>query len=206
MGRPREHDDTTRQALLQAAEKLLREGGEPAISVRAVADRVGTTTRAVYSVFGSKDALLFAVAEHGFDLLGAAARQLPDSDDPLADIVRVGTEVFRPWALKHPALYRLMYRLVTGSPRARSVDRAGRHALDSWRTRIERACDAGLLPGRDADEVTLQLIALAEGIATIELRGLLRGADADRLARDAFESLVRGMSPRAGRASSPVGS
>ncbi len=125
MGRPREHDESTHRALLVAAEELLCEGGEPAISVRAVADRVGTTTRAVYSVFGSKEALLFALAEHGFHLLGAAGNQLPTTDDPLADIVSMGTEVFRPWALDHPALYRLMYRLVTGSRRARSVDRAG---------------------------------------------------------------------------------
>ncbi len=41
--------------------------------------------------------------------------------------------------------------------------------------------------------MTLQVIALAEGLATVELRGLLHGADAQRLTREAFEALVQGM-------------
>ena len=47
-----EHDDTTREALLAAAEQQLGRG-EP-LSVRGVADAVSTTTRAVYSLFGSR--------------------------------------------------------------------------------------------------------------------------------------------------------
>ena len=54
MGRPREHDEHTRVALLAAAEQLVAEGGPTQLSVRAVADAAGTSTRAVYSLFGSK--------------------------------------------------------------------------------------------------------------------------------------------------------
>lgn len=193
MGRPREHDDSTRQALLAAAEALLRVGGEEAISVRAVAERVGTSTRAVYSVFGSKEEMLFALAEDAFRLGGAMVDQVPESDDPLADIVEAFS-VSRSWALEHPALYRLMYRLVSGSRRSKPVDRAARETLGLLGARVQRACDAGLLPDQDPDEVTLQCNALSEGLAAVSLRGLLRGADADRLARGAMEALVRGMS------------
>src|SRR5439155_11943550 len=42
------------RALLDAAEELVQHSGVEARSVRAVADHVGTTTRAVYTVYGSK--------------------------------------------------------------------------------------------------------------------------------------------------------
>ena len=53
MGRPREHDAGTAAALLDAAERIVESEGLAALSVRRVADEVGTTTRAVYSLFGS---------------------------------------------------------------------------------------------------------------------------------------------------------
>jgi AcrR family transcriptional regulator len=52
MGRPREHDQATAEALLDAAERTVQAAGLEGLSVRGVADDVGTTTRAVYSVFG----------------------------------------------------------------------------------------------------------------------------------------------------------
>ena len=53
MARPAKHDAHTRAALLDAAEQLLAEGGPDAVTVRAVADRIGESTRAVYSQFAS---------------------------------------------------------------------------------------------------------------------------------------------------------
>jgi AcrR family transcriptional regulator len=70
MGRPREHDDRTAAMLLSAAETIVEQDGPEALSVRRVANDVGTTTRAVYSLFDSKGGLIAALAAHGFDLLG----------------------------------------------------------------------------------------------------------------------------------------
>ena len=53
MGRPKEHDARTAAALLEAAESVVQSDGVDALSVRRVADEVGTSTRAVYSLFGS---------------------------------------------------------------------------------------------------------------------------------------------------------
>jgi AcrR family transcriptional regulator len=194
MGRPREHDERVQGALLAAAEELLTEAGEAAISVRAVADRVGTSTRAVYSVFGSKEGLLFALAEHGFELLGAMVEALPVTDDPVADVVSAAMDGFRRWTLTHPALYRLTFdRFLVGPRRNRRVSSAGEAALEKLRARVRRACEAGLLGERSVDQVILQVDALCEGIATVELRGMLYKVDAEALARDALESLLQGM-------------
>ena len=65
MGRPREHDEETRAALRAATERIVAESGIGAFSVRAVAREVGTTTRAVYSLFGSKEGLLVDALAQG---------------------------------------------------------------------------------------------------------------------------------------------
>ena len=54
VGRRRQHDAHTASALLDAAEEILQDDGVDALSVRTVAARIGTSTRAVYSVFGSR--------------------------------------------------------------------------------------------------------------------------------------------------------
>ncbi|MGH7686496.1 MAG: TetR/AcrR family transcriptional regulator [Candidatus Dormibacteria bacterium] len=69
MGRPRLHDERTRAALLTAAERLVTEGGMDAISVRTAAVGAGTTTRAVYALFGSKQGLVQAMAQRSFELV-----------------------------------------------------------------------------------------------------------------------------------------
>ena len=72
MGRPREHDDATAAALLAAAERILDQEGLSALSLRRLAEAAGTTTRAVYSLFGNKDGLIVALSRRAFDLLGDA--------------------------------------------------------------------------------------------------------------------------------------
>ena len=194
MGRPVQHDEQTRATLLAVAEQLLTELGPDAVSVRAVAKGAGTSTRAVYSLFGAKDGLLDALAEQGFETLGHLVQSLPVTSDPIADLVAAGMDGFRAWALAHPALYRLTFDcLTTGRRSERRVLDAGQAALEHLRARVERAAHAGLLGDRDIDDAIHQFHMLCEGIATVELRGTLRPEHAERLAHDAFEALLNGM-------------
>ena len=92
-----------------AAERLIDTHGPDAASVRAVADAVGTTTRAVYSVFGSKHGLLEALATRLFEVLSDAIDAVPCTDDVAGDLVEAGVRAFRQTALDHPSLYRLVF-------------------------------------------------------------------------------------------------
>lgn len=194
MGRPIQHDERTRAALLEVAEALLVERGPDALSVRAVAHGAGTTTRAVYSVFGAKEGMFAALAEHGFEMLGELVRDVPITDDPIADLVAAAMDGFRAWALAHPALYRLTFdRMMIGAATDRRVRDAAATALQHLRTFFVRAAHAGALGNRDIDDAITQFHALCEGIVTVELRGMLAPHSAQRLAHDAFEALLRGM-------------
>jgi AcrR family transcriptional regulator len=105
VGRPRRHAERTARALLDAAERIVESEGLKALSVRRVADEAGTTTRAVYSLFGSKQGLVIALGKRAFELLGTAIAALPTTPDPAADLVEAGVAVFRRFAVEHPSLF-----------------------------------------------------------------------------------------------------
>lgn len=173
MGRPREHGEETRTALRSAAEQLVTDGGPYAVSVRAVAERAGTSTRAVYSLFGSKDGLLVdALAQGAFEFLADGIDELGETDDPVADLVAVGVPVFRRLVLEHPALYRIAFQrpvrnLLPGPELTAARERAFRCLL----VRVQRLKSTGRLGDKTVPEAAVEFNAMLEGLANAELRG-----------------------------------
>jgi AcrR family transcriptional regulator len=192
VGRPREHDEATAAALLEAAERTVDAEGLAALSVRGVANDVGTTTRAVYSLFGSKDGLVVALGARAFDLLGAAVAALPETDDPAADLVQAGL-VFRRFAREHPALFTVGVQRALPSPELWDRFRgAASKALSTLHARLERLAARDGLGGRSVAEAAWQFHALCEGLAAAELRDPGVGRDPEGRWRDALDALVRG--------------
>jgi AcrR family transcriptional regulator len=203
MGRPREHNEQTRAALRGAAERIVADGGPGALSVRAVADEARTTTRAVYSVFGSKDGLVDTLAQTAFEFLFTEIDALPETDDPAADLVDVGVKVFRRLVREHPALYRIAFqRVVPGLRAGLDLTAARQRAFAQLQGKIGRLEQAGLLGDTSVRDATVAFEAMMEGLANAELRGttlsiLPHGAE-ERAWHDALVALVRGF-----RASGP---
>ena len=196
MGRPREHDERTAAALLAAAEQAVEAGGPEALAVRGIAKEVGTTTRAVYSLFGSKDGLVAALGVHAFEFLRTGLEALPVTDDAAADLVEVGL-VFRRLATERPALYSIgVRRDVPDLPPWQPVCDAADAALAVLMQRVARLGDAGLLGEDTVVDATLQFHALCEGLVTLELRGPRIPFDAGRVWRAALASLIAGFAAR----------
>jgi AcrR family transcriptional regulator len=198
MGRPREHDERTASALLEAAEKVVESDGVHALSVRRVAEQVGTSTRAVYSLFGSKEGLLAALGRRAFDLLGEGVDQLPITDDPAEDLVAVGAAVFRDFAIEHPSMFRIAVQQTVGHPELAGQFRPARlDALRGLQARVERLAQAGRLDDRPGSDAVRQFHALCEGLAALELRGIIAHHEGARIWHDALTALVIGFaSPR----------
>ena len=173
MGRPREHGEETRTALRSAAEQLVTDGGPYAVSVRAVAERAGTSTRAVYSLFGSKDGLLVdALAQGAFAFLADGIDELGETDDPVADLVAVGVPVFRRLVLEHPALYRIAFQRPSGtSSPDRELTAARERAFRCLLVRVQRLKSTGRLGDKTVPEAAVEFNAMLEGLANAELRG-----------------------------------
>ncbi|MDQ3273297.1 MAG: TetR/AcrR family transcriptional regulator, partial [Pseudomonadota bacterium] len=65
------HHGNLSEALLDAAEQLLPTRGAEALTLREVAREAGVSHGAPYHHFGSREALLAAIAERGFEGLTA---------------------------------------------------------------------------------------------------------------------------------------
>lgn len=194
MGRPREHNDRTAQALLDAAELLVAQGGVDALSVRSVAENAGTTTRAIYSVFGSRAGLLSALGARAFDLLGASVAALPYTPDAAADLVDAGVIGYRTLALEHPALVLLGIQQPPTDPAQRTrVRDSARAALTALHERISRLDQQGQLRTMDVPTAATAFHALCEGLGALESRGLLPHDHAEQLWRTSLAALVTGL-------------
>jgi AcrR family transcriptional regulator len=190
VGRPKEHNETTRAALLAAAERLIDDGGPDAASVRAVADEAGTSTRAVYTVFGSKQGLLEALATRFFEELHAAIDAFPLTDDPAADLVEAAMQGFRGTVIKHPSLYRLVFlRIVPDLELGPEFGQVAYGAFGRMQALVERVAP----DGPAVHERALAWHALTEGLASMEVRRqMLDTLNAERIWRQALTAMVRG--------------
>ena len=193
MGRPRLHDARTASALLDEAERIVEAEGLDALTVRRVATAAGTTTRAVYTAFGSKEALVVALGARGFDLLRESLEALPETADPASDLVDAGAAVFRRFTTDHPTLFAISIQRTLPDPAlfAGYVD-AAREALAALHRRIARLEAAGRLGDRSVQDAAAEFHSLCEGLAAMELRGMLRAGEMERIWRDALGALVRG--------------
>jgi AcrR family transcriptional regulator len=198
------HGEQTRLALLGAAERLVARDGVAALSVRSVAEAVGTSTRAVYSVFGSKEALVRGLATHFFELLMDAVDAISLTEDPIADLHVAMVSGFRPFALQHPELFRLALLWSPVTPDA-GVFEASETALSRLELRVERVRAAGLLPDRSSREVAFELATVSNALANLEVCGMPTGVDADRIWNHTLGDVLRGLCAAGREHRQPVG-
>ena len=178
----------TRARIIDVAARLLQEQGPAAVTTRGVAEAAGVQAPAIYRLFGDKDGLLEAVAEHVMATYVSAKAAIvqsasPDEADPLGDL-HSGWQMQIDFGVANPALFRLFSdpERVLRSPAAQS----GRRVLES---RVHRVAESGRL--RVSERRAVDLIQAA-GIGTIQT--LLATPPERRdtgLAEGMFEAVLR---------------
>lgn len=98
----------TRERLITAAADLIAASPGEDFSLRAVCDAVGVKMPTLYHFFGSKQGLIDAVIEHGFDLYLGEKASMEHSGDPIQDI-RAGWDAHVAFGLANPGVYALMF-------------------------------------------------------------------------------------------------
>jgi AcrR family transcriptional regulator len=174
------------------------DGGPDALSVRAVASHAGTTTRAVYALFGSKEGLFVdALAQGAFDFLAIEIGALEETDDPVADLIDAGVHGFRRLVVEHPARYRIAFqRVLPGLRPGPELTAARERAWNQLLAKVQRVKDAGLLGRKPVHDAAVEFNAMLEGLANAELRGgvfrnLPEGGE-ERAWRNALATVVEG--------------
>ncbi|WP_148616387.1 TetR/AcrR family transcriptional regulator [Nocardioides rubriscoriae] len=133
--------DDTRERIVEAAARLLREHGARALTTRAVARAAAVQAPAIYRLFGDKDGLVEAVAEHVMATYVAAKRAAAASTevDPVTDL-REGWRMHVDFCLANPELHALL-----GGPARSEPSPATRAGIEVLRARLRRLASAGLL-------------------------------------------------------------
>ena len=160
----------TADRIAAEASALLRAEGEDAVSMRRVAAAVGITPMAIYRHYPNREALLRAVAEHGWAELTARWRTGPRLDNPRAELRRTLNGLLD-FALEHPTLYALLHL-----HRGTAADGHGTPDFRSEQSPVLRAVLAavdegmhrGMFAADDVSEVALSIVALMHGLISMQ--------------------------------------
>lgn len=181
---PRSSDDArceprklrTHRAILAAAAELYEPHGIHETSVEAIAERAGVSIGSVYSHFGSKDGLAFAVASDALRELEdqlATVRSCPTA----AERATAAGHAYLNFAVAHPAIARyLATRAMSPEPsppgRAaiNSVDASLRRSLLATASDLKQAMQDGHLPTMPVDELIVCLWGLCAGVTDMVCR------------------------------------
>ena len=160
----RHSDPEVEVRILRAARDLWHEGGEAALSMRAVAKAAGTNTPAVYRRFRTREDILRALV---LRYQGQLYKQLV-SCQSLTDLARR----FLDFALRQPREYELMMSGLLG----RMTDE--RPNIDLL---AQRCAEWFGGTARDHQELVLAIVSLAHGTAMLKFSGLFPKTDAKRM-------------------------
>ena len=141
-GKPYHHGDLP-TALLDAADTLLDQGGDGAVSLREAARMAGVSPTAAYRHFADKEALLAALALRGFEAFAAAMDQAVAAGGATPYVAR-GRSYLR-FALARPGRFRLMFGpLLVRSAAHPALREASRQAFAALQADAgRRRCAAG---------------------------------------------------------------
>jgi AcrR family transcriptional regulator len=125
--------------IVDVAARLLQTGGAGAVTTRAVAAEAGVQAPAIYRLFGDKDGLIDAVAEHAFTTYIAGKHLSEITDDPVADL-DAGWDTHIGFGLANPVLFALL-----ADPQRGTRSPAAAAGIDILRVRVHRVAAAGRL-------------------------------------------------------------
>lgn len=180
------HHGDLRDALIKAALQDAERDGPEAISIKALARRLGVSQPAPYRHFADREALLAAVTTEAFRQLCAALRAAiakPSKSSKLSRFARATLE----FGLRRNGIYRLLFtsRIVGCAEKGSELHMAAREAFALLIEALE-APAVGLIRERHA----LKIWASLHGVIMLAEQGLLTGQLAGTTREELVEDIV----------------
>jgi AcrR family transcriptional regulator len=153
-----------RTEILVAATELLDSGGdERAVTLRAVARRVGIAAPSIYPHFRDRPAIVLAVVEHSFAELAAEIRSAGDAagDDP-GHRLEAACRAYVGFADSHPERYRTMFDPFHRGSASHALEADAMHVLsDTLTDCVAAGRSTSTDPDADANALWMGLHGLA---------------------------------------------
>lgn len=186
------HHGNLRTALLSEAERTVRDYGVDRLSLRELARQVGVSHGAPRRHFSDRQALLDALAEAGFERLGAELQDaVAGAGEDFETRLGATAAAYVRFATRDAALLELMF---AGKHRegAGALNAAAERAFSIMLEVIEQGQAEGILEPGDPERVGLVLFATIQGIAALVTAGIVDAEDANGLVADATAYFLRG--------------
>ena len=199
MPRAKQRTPEMRERVLRAAMDMLASEGVAEFTTRRLAQRAGTSTPAVYELFGDKAGLVREVFFESFRLLRQYLDEVRPSQDPRGELVSV-IESLRMFAREHSVLADLMFsRPFADFDPGPAERRAGDEVRLFIVAAVRRCVRAGVLEGDEVD-IAHVIVAMAQGLAGQETAGWLGTSQEsrDRRWNLAISALLDGLRPASG--------
>ena len=164
---PRGSGEQLRAEILAAATELLLESGdESAVSIRAVANRVGVTPPSIYIHFADKDTLIDEVVAQYFTRLDEVMRAAGAEHEDSWEAAHAQGMAYVRFAVENAELYRVATMKVCAE--GTDADAVlGQSAFVHFAETIERLMDEGFVDKGDPTPVVLELWTAAHGVAAL---------------------------------------
>jgi AcrR family transcriptional regulator len=167
---------STRDRLVAAALTVLERDGLAAIQARRLAAEIGASTMAVYTHFGGMPKLVEAVVREGLARFAEHTRAVPQTDDPMADLIAGGL-AYSEFAMHSPQLYRLLFGLTdldgafdrSGAATTAWDLAEGVDALSVLVTGVQRVIAAGRIRPQEPTAAAAQLLSATHGFVLLAM-------------------------------------
>jgi AcrR family transcriptional regulator len=184
-----------RERICAAAFELFATQGYAAVTMRAIATKIGCSPMTPYRYFVNKSEIFALVSAEAFRRFADAQDQaVRGHTDPAERLCASGVS-YVAFALAEPDAYRIMFELDPG-PDCDNPElvEQGARAWSVMRTAVGMAVDAGLLVG-DPDVLAHQFWASVHGLVSLHISGkLMLGKDIHELFAPMMRTLVVGSS------------
>jgi len=157
-----------REKIIAAALAILARRGT-AFTMRDLGRKLGYSAASIYVYFRNKEELLREIALHGFAKLTEATRAATEIADLHGAVLESG-RCYLDFALRHPALYRLMFEdLAIGDLRTDGEAMPGRELFDQYRDMYARAAARGAIGDVDPEIQTVIGWSAVHGFAMLAI-------------------------------------
>ncbi len=181
---PRGTGAELKRAILDEARRRLESGGYPALSTRKIASAVGCTATSIYLYFNSKDALIHALIEEGFEDLNSKMMAAIEGDGPVLERLKDAARAYVRFGLERTAYYEIMFML--------RPEQMERFPAESYR-RARRSLDAfasfaSVSPAEGLKRGTIVLTALHGLVALLIAQRVDAQLDREELIESAIHA------------------